>query len=384
MSKKITLLGSTGSIGTQSLDVIRAQGYEVFGLSAHSHVDKILEQVEEFHPKYVCMTNPEAAAKLDAALSGRANAPKLLVGPEGLKELAAMDGTDVVLNSVVGIAGLGASLCAIESGHDLALANKESLVTGGHLVTRAVAQHGVQLLPVDSEHSAIFQCLTGREGELRKILLTGSGGPFRGWTREQTRDVTPEMAVRHPNWSMGAKISVDSATMMNKGLEFIEAMHLFGVTPDDIQVLIHPESVVHSMVELLDGTVIAQLGVPDMGLPIQYALTYPERRPSRSDRLDFTAYPGGLHFYAPDFEALPCLALAMRCARTGGTAPTVMNAANEVAVHLFLDHKIGYHSIYESVAAAVDAIAPAAAPDLDVIRAADQEARAFVRSYFHF
>ena len=183
---------------------------------------------------------------------------------------------------------------------------------------------------------------------------------------------------------MGAKISVDSATMMNKGLEFIEAMHLFGVTPDDIQVLIHPESVVHSMVELLDGTVIAQLGVPDMGLPIQYALTYPERRPSRSDRLDFTAYPGGLHFYAPDFEALPCLALAMQCARTGGTAPTVMNAANEVAVHLFLDHKIGYHSIYESVAAAVDAIAPVAAPDLDVIRAADQEARAFVRSYFHF
>ena len=183
---------------------------------------------------------------------------------------------------------------------------------------------------------------------------------------------------------MGAKISVDSATMMNKGLEFIEAMHLFGVTPDDIQVLIHPESVVHSMVELLDGTVIAQLGVPDMGLPIQYALTYPERKPSRSDRLDFTAYPGGLHFYAPDFEALPCLALAMQCARIGGTAPTVMNAANEVAVHLFLDHKIGYHSIYESVAAAVDAIAPAAAPDLDVIRAADQEARAFVRSYFHF
>ena len=258
------------------------------------------------------------------------------------------------------------------------------MVCAGEIMQSAARESGAEIIPVDSEHSAIFQCLTGREGELHKILLTGSGGPFRGWTREQTRDVTPEMAVRHPNWSMGAKISVDSATMMNKGLEFIEAMHLFGVTPDDIQVLIHPESVVHSMVELLDGTVIAQLGVPDMGLPIQYALTYPERRPSRSDRLDFTAYPGGLHFYAPDLEALPCLALAMRCARTGGTAPTVMNAANEVAVHLFLDHKIGYHSIYESVAAAVDAITPAAAPDLDVIRAADQEARAFVRSYFHF
>ena len=254
----------------------------------------------------------------------------------------------------------------------------------GDIVMRRARECGAEIVPVDSEHSAIFQCLTGRAGELHKILLTGSGGPFRGWTREATRDVTPEMAVSHPNWSMGAKISVDSATMMNKGLEFIEAMHLFGVTPDDIQVLIHPESVVHSMVELLDGTVIAQLGVPDMGLPIQYALTYPERKPSRSDRLDLTAYPNGLHFYEPDLEALPCLALAMRCARTGGTAPTVMNAANEIAVGLFLGHKIGYHSIYESVAAAVEAIAPVAAPNLDVIRAADQEARAFVRSYFRF
>lgn len=254
----------------------------------------------------------------------------------------------------------------------------------GDIVMRRAREYGAEIVPVDSEHSAIFQCLTGRAGELHKILLTGSGGPFRGWTREQTRDVTPEMAVSHPNWSMGAKISVDSATMMNKGLEFIEAMHLFGVTPDDIQVLIHPESVVHSMVELLDGTVIAQLGVPDMGLPIQYALTYPERKPSRSDRLDLTAYPNGLHFYEPDLEALPCLALAMRCARTGGTAPTVMNAANEIAVGLFLGHKIGYHSIYESVAAAVEAIAPVAAPDLDVIRAADQEARALRPVLFPF
>ena len=218
MSKKITLLGSTGSIGTQSLDVIRAQGYEVFGLSAHSHVDKILEQVEEFHPKYVCMTNPEAAAKLDAALSGRANAPKLLVGPEGLKELAAMDGTDVVLNSVVGIAGLGASLTAIESGHDLALANKESLVTGGHLVTQAVAKHGVKLLPVDSEHSAIFQCLQDKESakSLTKILLTASGGPFFGMKTEELRGKTKADALKHPNWNMGAKITIDSATLMNR------------------------------------------------------------------------------------------------------------------------------------------------------------------------
>ena len=229
MSKKITLLGSTGSIGTQSLDVIRAQGYEVYGLSAHSHVEKLLQQIEEFHPKYVCMTDPDAAAKLDAALAGRANAPKLLTGPEGLKELAALDGPDVVLNSVVGIAGLGASLCAIESGHDLALANKESLVTGGHLVTQAVEKHGVQLLPVDSEHSAIFQCLQDKESapSLTKILLTASGGPFFGMTTEQLRGKTRADALKHPNWNMGAKITIDSATLMNKGLELIEAVWLY-------------------------------------------------------------------------------------------------------------------------------------------------------------
>ena len=328
MVHSISILGSTGSIGRQTVAVAEHLGLNVRALTTNRNIQLAEEQARRLHPAFVAVTDETAARALRIALADTDIA--VGSGENALCEAAVLSDTDAVVTA------------------------------------------------------AIFQCLTGREGELRKILLTGSGGPFRGWTREETRDVTPEMAVRHPNWSMGAKISVDSATMMNKGLEFIEAMHLFGVTPDDIQVLIHPESVVHSMVELLDGTVIAQLGVPDMGLPIQYALTYPERRPSRSDRLDFTAYPGGLHFYAPDLEALPCLALAMRCARTGGTAPTVMNAANEVAVHLFLDHKIGYHSIYESVAAAVDAIAPAAAPDLDVIRAADQEARTFVRSYFHF
>ena len=235
MSKKITLLGSTGSIGTQSLDVIRAQGYEVFGLSAHSHVDKILQQIEEFHPRYVCMTDPDAARRLDAELSGRADEPRLLVGPEGLKQLAALDGTDVVLNSVVGIAGLGASLCAIESGHDLALANKESLVTGGHLVTQAVAKHGVKLLPVDSEHSAIFQCLQDKESapSLTKILLTASGGPFFGMKTEELRGKTKADALKHPNWNMGAKITIDSATLMNKGLELIEAVRpAAGEDPD--------------------------------------------------------------------------------------------------------------------------------------------------------
>ena len=282
-----------------------------------------------------------------------------------------------------GAVGLRPTLEAIEKGRRIALANKETLVCAGEIVMQRARQFDAEIVPVDSEHSAIFQCLTGRNGELKKILLTGSGGPFRGWTREQTASVTPEQAVKHPNWSMGAKISVDSATMMNKGLEFIEAMHLFGVTPDDIQVLIHPESVVHSMVELVDGTVIAQLGVPNMELPIQYALTYPERTESLCGTLDFTQLTNGLHFYAPELERLPCLALAMRCARTGGTAPSVMNAANEVAVGLFLNHQIGYNEIYDSVAAAVETIPATAAPDLDTIRAADAAARDFVRSYFH-
>ena len=334
------------------------------------------------HPAFVAVTDEASAKALRIALADTDIA--VGSGENALCEAAVISDTDAVVTAVSGAVGLRPTLAAIEKGRRIALANKETLVCAGDIVMRRAKDCGAEIVPVDSEHSAIFQCLTGRTGELHKILLTGSGGPFRGWTRDETRDVTPEMAVRHPNWSMGAKISVDSATMMNKGLEFIEAMHLFGVTPDDIQVLIHPESVVHSMVELLDGTVIAQLGVPDMSLPIQYALTYPERKPSRSERLDLTAYPNGLHFYAPDLEALPCLALAMRCARTGGTAPTVMNAANEIAVGLFLGHKIGYHSIYESVAATVEAIAPVAAPNLDVIRAADQEARAFVRSYFRF
>lgn len=382
MTKTITILGSTGSIGRQTLSVADELGLRVAALTAERNVELLEAQCRQYQPELAVLTDEAAAEELKVRLADMNI--RVLAGAEALCEAAALPEADTVVVAVCGFAALRPTLTAIHEKKRIALANKETMVCAGQIMQAAARESGAEIIPVDSEHSAIFQCLTGREGELHKILLTGSGGPFRGWTREQTRDVTPEMAVRHPNWSMGAKISVDSATMMNKGLEFIEAMHLFGVTPDDIQVLIHPESVVHSMVELLDGTVIAQLGVPDMGLPIQYALTYPERKPSRSDRLDFTAYPGGLHFYAPDLEALPCLALAMQCARTGGTAPTVMNAANEVAVHLFLDHEIGYHSIYESVAAAVDAIAPVAAPDLDVIRAADQEARAFVRSYFHF
>ena len=376
MAKKITLLGSTGSIGTQSLDVIRAQGYEVFGLSAHSQTDKILQQIEEFHPKYVCMTSEAGAEKLSAALAGHADAPRLLTGPEGLKALAAMDGPDVVLNSVVGIAGLGASLAAIESGHDLALANKESLVTGGHLVTQAVAKHGVKLLPVDSEHSAIFQCLQGcaDRREIRRLILTCSGGPFYGMTYEEVGKMTKADALRHPNWTMGPKITVDCATLMNKGLEVIEAMRLYRLPLDQVSVVIHRQSIVHSLVEYRDGAVLAQLGTPDMRLPIRYAMTYPERVESPAEPLDLLSCPP-LTFAQPDRDAFPCLQLAEAAAAQGGTACAVLNGANEEAVGLFLAGRIGFHDIPRLVAEARAAVPAEQEPALEDILAADQAAR---------
>ena len=382
MSKKVTLLGSTGSIGTQSLDVIRAQGYEVYGLSAHSHVEKILQQIEEFHPKYVCMTDPDAAAKLDAALAGRANTPKLLTGPEGLKELAALDGPDVVLNSVVGIAGLGASLCAIESGHDLALANKESLVTGGHLVTQAVEKHGVQLLPVDSEHSAIFQCLQDKESapSLTKILLTASGGPFFGMTTEQLRGKTRADALKHPNWNMGAKITIDSATLMNKGLELIEAAWLFGLPEDKIQIVVQRESIIHSAVQFADHSIIAQLGVPDMRIPIQYALTWPDRLPSLVPELDFTTLKL-LTFDVADEETFRCLAACKKAIRKGGLGPCAANGANEEAVKLFLEDKIGFLDIGRLVEAVVDSDSFGGDYTLADVYECDRMARAFVQAH---
>ena len=376
MSKKITLLGSTGSIGTQSLDVIRAQGYEVFGLSAHSHVDKILQQIEEFHPRYVCMTDPDAARRLDAELSGRADAPRLLVGPEGLKQLAALDGTDVVLNSVVGIAGLGASLCAIESGHDLALANKESLVTGGHLVTQAVAKHGVKLLPVDSEHSAIFQCLQDKESapSLTKILLTASGGPFFGMKTEELRGKTKADALKHPNWNMGAKITIDSATLMNKGLERIEAMHLFNCDLDFINVVVQRQSKIHSMVEFADGSVMAHLGASDMRIPIQFAFSYPERWDTPAPRIDFREL-GQLTFDAADMHTFRCLALAERAGKTGGTMPCVLNAANEVAVDAFLHDGCSFTDIDRIVESCMDAHDMQAVDSFEQLRDIDAWAR---------
>ena len=382
MAKKITLLGSTGSIGTQSLDVIRAQGYEVFGLSAHSQTDKILQQIEEFHPKYVCMTSEAGAEKLSAALAGRADAPKLLTGPEGLKTLAAMDGPDVVLNSVVGIAGLGASLAAIESGHDLALANKESLVTGGHLVTQAVAKHGVKLLPVDSEHSAIFQCLQDKESakSLTKILLTASGGPFFGMKTEELRGKTKADALKHPNWNMGAKITIDSATLMNKGLELIEAAWLFGLPEDKIQIVVQRESIIHSAVQFADHSIIAQLGVPDMRIPIQYALTWPERLPSPVPELDFTALTK-LSIATADDETFRCLKACKKAIRKGGLAPCAANGANEAAVAHFLRDEIGFLDIGRLVEGIVDSDSFGGDYTLADVHECDRMARAYVEAH---
>ena len=380
MVQAISVLGSTGSIGRQTLAAAAHLGLPVAALTAGRKIDLLEEQARRFLPKYVAVYDEEAARQFRLAV---ADTPiRVGSGMEGLIEAATLAESDCVVTAVSGSVGLKPTLAAIDAKKRIALANKETLVCAGELVMRRASETGAEIVPVDSEHSAIFQCLTGRgKGELSKILLTGSGGPFRGKKREELEGVTPEQAVRHPNWSMGAKISVDSSTLMNKGLEFIEAMHLFAVRPEDIRVVIHPQSVIHSMVELVDGTVIAQLGVPDMGLPIQLALTWPERRPSPFERLDFWKLRD-LSFEEPDLDNMPCLRLAMDCAKTGGTAPCVMSAANETAVHLFLRHKLGYNRIYDAAAGAVDAIGAVQGADLDTILAYDEAARAFVREHF--
>ena len=376
MVKSISVLGCTGSIGRQTIAVAEHIGMPVVALTANRKIDMLEEQARRLHPKFVAVYDEEAARQFRIAVAD--TDIQVGSGMEGLIQAATMEETDCVVTAVSGAVGLKPTLAAIDEKKRIALANKETLVCAGDIVMARAAEKGAEIVPVDSEHSAIFQCLMGREkGELRKILLTGSGGPFRGKARAELEDVTPEQAVKHPNWSMGAKISVDSATMMNKGLEFVEAMHLFGVTPDDIQVVIHPQSVIHSMVELVDGTVIAQLGVPDMGLPIQLALTYPQRCPSMFSRLDFTTLQS-LSFEAPDYEKTPCLKLAMDCARMGGTAPCVMSAANEVAVGLFLRHQLGYNRIYDAAASAVEKVGVVKNPDLETILAADAAARAYV------
>lgn len=379
MIKSVSILGSTGSIGRQTAEVCRRLGVHVAALAARSSIELLERQAREFMPEYVAVYDADAATQLASRLAD--TGIEVGSGEAGLIRAAELDSADCVVTAVSGAIGLRPTLAAIDAKKRIALANKETLVCAGSIVMARARETGAEIVPVDSEHSAIFQCLTGRRGELRRILLTASGGPFRGMTREQTRSVTPAQAVKHPNWSMGAKISVDSATMMNKGLEFIEAMHLFGCRPDDIEVLIHPESVMHSAVELIDGTVIAQLGVLNMELPIQYALTWPQRVPSDMKRLDLTAM-SGLHFIAPDLEKMPCLALAMQCARTGGTAPAVMSAANEAAVALFLGGRLGYNQIYDCAAEAVSGIEIIADPSLEEILDADRRARAFVRERY--
>ena len=380
MVRAISILGCTGSIGRQTIAVAEHINMPVAALTANRKIDLLEEQARRLHPKFVAVYDEAAAKQFKIAVAD--TDIRVGSGMAGLIEAATMEESDCVVTAVSGSVGLRPTLAAIDERKRIALANKETLVCAGDIVMARAAEKGAEIVPVDSEHSAIFQCLMGREkGELRKILLTGSGGPFRGKARSELEDVTPEQAVKHPNWSMGAKISVDSATMMNKGLEFVEAMHLFGVTPDDIQVVIHPQSVIHSMVELVDGTVIAQLGVPDMGLPIQLALTYPQRCPSMFSRLDFTTLQS-LSFEAPDYEKTPCLKLAMDCARMGGTAPCVMSAANEVAVGLFLRHQLGYNRIYDAAVSAVEKVGVVQNPDLETILAADAAARAYVLENF--
>ena len=376
MTKKVTVLGSTGSIGTQSLDVIRAQEYSVFGLAAHSNVELLLRQVQEFHPHCIAVVDDAAADRAARELHGMPGAPVLLRGKEGLEELAAMDGSDIVLNAVVGIAGLAATLSAIKSGRDVALANKESLVTGGSLVTDAVRENNVKLLPVDSEHSAIFQCLQDEYSakSLQKILLTASGGPFFGLSHEELEYKTPADALKHPNWSMGAKITIDSATLMNKGLEIIEAMRLYRLPVEQVQAVIHRQSIVHSLVEFRDGALLAQLGTPDMKLPIRYAMTYPHRAESPDAPLDLLTC-GALTFDRPDEEAFPCLRLAREAAAVGGTACAILNGANEAAVGLFLQGKLGFNDIPRRVERALERMEVQYQPSLADILEADRAAR---------
>ena len=376
MVRSISILGCTGSIGRQTAAVAEHTGIRVAALTANRQIDRLEEQVRRFKPSFAAVYDEAAAKAFRVAVADMD--VRVGSGIEGLMEAAALPEADCVVTAVSGAVGLKPTLAAIDERKRIALANKETLVCAGDLVMARAKEKGAEIVPVDSEHSAIFQCLAGRgEGELHKILLTGSGGPFRGKKRAELEDVTPEQAVKHPNWSMGANISVDSATMMNKGLEFVEAMHLFGVSPDDITVVIHPQSVIHSMVELVDGTVIAQLGVPDMGLPIQLALTWPERCPSPFAHLDFYQLKD-LRFEAPDYEKTPCLKLAMDCARRGGTAACVMSAANEVAVHMFLRHELGYNRIYDAAAGAVEKVGVVQHPDLETILEADQAARDYV------
>ena len=374
--KKIAILGSTGSIGTQTVDILPSIDAEVVALTTNRRINLLEEQARALHPKMVCAMDENAAKALKIKLAD--TNIEVLTGMDGLIACAAESGADIVVTAVVGMVGLLPTMAAIKAGKDIALANKETLVCAGGLVMSAAKQYGVRILPVDSEHSAIFQCVQAANGNpIDKILLTASGGPFFGKKIEEMRGMTREQALAHPNWSMGAKITIDSATMMNKGLELIEAMWLYDLPPEDIEIVVHRESIVHSAVEFADGAVIAQLGLPDMRLPIQLALTWPQRVPCKVPRMSL-AEVAKLTFYAPDYEAFPALNLAKHAASLKGDHGAVLNGANEAAVGLFLNGKIGFTDIAERVAYALDTIPYKKDITLDDVLAADKAAREIV------
>ena len=377
--RAISLLGATGSIGMQTLDVIRTHrdAFHLVAFSAGRNIEQARIIIEQFSPKVICVAQKEDAERLQSEYKGRV---RIVFGEDGLIEVATVQEADIVVNAVVGSVGLVPTLQAIEAKKTIALANKETLVTAGHLVMKHATDYGVTILPVDSEHSAIFQCLQGEQQKnVECIILTASGGSFRDHTREQLQHVTVEEALKHPNWSMGAKITIDSATMMNKGLEVIEAHWLFHLPYEQIDVLLHKESIIHSMVQFHDGSIIAQLGTPDMRVPIQYALTYPDRFPLHIERLNF-AQVATLHFQKVDMNRFRCLQFAYEAGKIGGTMPTVLNAANEEAVAAFLAGKISFLAIEQCIEQAMERHVPIAHPDLETIHAVDCETRQYVKS----
>ena len=379
MMKYVSILGSTGSIGRQSLDIIsRLPEIRVAALTAGTSVERMARQCREFRPELAVMATREAAEELRKAIPDLA--VRISWGEEGLIEAATLEQADCVITAVVGMVGLKPTLAAIRAKKRIGLANKETLVCAGEIVMAEAKKYGAEIIPVDSEHSAIFQCLmgSGEKKEVKRLILTCSGGPFFGKSREELRKVTKADALKHPNWKMGAKITIDCATLMNKGLEVIEAMRLYDMPLEQVSVVIHRQSIVHSMVEFVDGAVMAQMGAPDMRLPIQLALTYPERLECPVDALDLLTC-GALTFSAPDLQNFPCLQLAFDCARKGGTACPAMNGANEEAVAMFLNDEIGFYDIYDLVSRAVDAVPFVANPDLDQVLEADRLARQAVR-----
>lgn len=380
MEKIISILGSTGSIGTQSLTVCKKMGYRVKAITAHSNWKLMEEQIRQFNPEKAVLTDMEAAQKLKEAVSDTATI--VLSGMDGVLEVASDPQQDTVINALMGVVGLKPTVCAIEAGNNVALANKETLVAGGKLVTELVKKKGVLLTPIDSEHSAIFQCLQGNESKsVKRLIITASGGPFYGKSRSELAGIKKEQALKHPNWSMGAKITIDSSTLMNKGLEFIEAMWLFSMPPEKIDVVVHPQSIIHSMVEYVDGSVMAQMGAPDMMIPIQYALTWPHRYESPAKHLDLLSC-GDLTFKKPDTETFTCLADCIEAAKRGGLYPCVLNGANEEAVSLFLQDKIGYLDLFDAVRQALDHFDLGDYNSVEEVLEADRKAREFVRETF--